>query len=900
MELLTKASFSNEVTERERRNLSVAYRAACESMVLLKNDGALPFPDKRIAAYGAGVAHTIKGGTGSGEVNERRSVSILEGLKARGFEITSAGWLSDYEAEYEKAYADFLEGRKFKLRLGDISGSVNKLFANFSMPAGRPVSKADLAEAAAEEAGGGPCDSKTEDGSVAGPCTLGAENCIYVISRQAGEGGDRKLEKGDYYLTDKEISDIRFCAEHYKRFVLIINCGSSVNLSFAGDIEGIGAILYIGQLGTEGGNAVADVLSGVVSPSGKLADTWARTYEDIPFGGEFGYLGVSDSKSLKGEGPKALYKEGNYVGYRYFDSFGVEPLYPFGYGLSYTTFNIDPLEFRLAGGTAAESPAVELRVRVRNTGMPAEDAAADGAEDRPQPDAASHIEGFCGKETVQVYVSAPQGGLDKEYQRLAAFRKTKLLAPGESQELCLRIDLADLASFREEDACHILDAGDYVVRVGNSSGNALPAAVIRLPETVVVSRHQHICLLQQQLKEIKPDAQDIKGASAEPTAVARSMDRTLPADLPVVTADPSAFKTIEYTYDDPPVYTDEASRSFVEKLSVKEMAKLVVGAGMFGGKNRFDLPGSVGNTTSDFWDRGLVNIAFCDGPAGLRVQKVSTVDRNGRIKGVEMALSALEAMPGFIKKRMQGDPEKGTPVYQFTTAFPVASALAQTWNTELMQEVGSAVRREMKEYGCTFWLAPAVNIHRNPLCGRNFEYFSEDPFLCGTLAADIVRGVQQEPGFYVTVKHFACNNQEEERNKVDSVVSERALREIYLKAFQICVQKGGAKGIMTSYNKLNGVYTPTSRDLCTKVLRNEWGFDGVVMTDWFSTMVERGNSALAIGAGNDLIMPGEPLSKGAIIKAVRKGIIKEEDLRRCCANVVKAILSSATQKEYIG
>jgi beta-glucosidase len=845
--------------------------------VLLKNDGALPFPDKRVAAYGAGIAHTIKGGTGSGEVNERRSVSILEGLRARDFEITSEGWLTDYETEYEKAYADFQEGRKFKLRLGDISGSVNKLFANFRMPAGRPVSDADLTDGAAgtETAADGQRVPSTNNTVPDGQRVPSTENCIYVISRQAGEGGDRKPEKGDYYLTDEEISDIRFCAEHYKRFVLVINCGSSVDMSFAEDIKGIGAILYIGQLGTQGGNAVADVLSGAVSPSGKLADTWAKSYADIPFSSEFGRLGVraddcdksgttgSDSKKkgAKSSGPEALYKEGIYVGYRYFDSFGVEPLYPFGHGLSYAAFDIDPLECRAAGTD------IEIRVRVRNTGILQSD-------------------GFCGKETVQVYVSAPQGTINKEYQQLAAFQKTKLLAPGEAQELCLKFDPACLASFREEDACHVLEAGDYVVRVGNSSRNTIPAAVVRLPETVVVSRHQHICPLQQPLKEIKPDA---------PADAAE-----LSADLPVIPLDPSAFRTVEHTYDDSPVYTDEASRSFVEKLSVKEMAKLVVGAGMFGGKNRFDLPGAVGNTTSDFWDRGLVNVAFCDGPAGLRVQKVSTVDGKGKIKGVEMALSAMDAMPGFIKKRMQGDPEKETPLYQFTTAFPVASALAQTWNTELLFEVGSAVYEEMREYGCTFWLAPAVNIHRNPLCGRNFEYFSEDPFLCGTLAAAIVRGVQHEPGFYVTVKHFACNNQEEERNKVDSVVSERALREIYLKAFEICVRRGGAKGIMTSYNKVNGVYTPTSRDLCIKVLRNEWGFDGVVMTDWFSTMVERGNSALAIGAGNDLIMPGEPLSKRAIIKAVRKGTVKEEDLRRCCANVVKAIQSSATQKEYIG
>ena len=204
----------------------------------------------------------------------------------------------------------------------------------------------------------------------------------------------------------------------------------------------------------------------------------------------------------------------------------------------------------------------------------------------------------------------------------------------------------------------------------------------------------------------------------------------------------------------------------------------------------------------------------------------------------------------------------------------------------------------MKEYGCTFWLAPAVNIHRNPLCGRNFEYYSEDPFLTGEMAAAVTRGVQQEDGYYVTVKHFACNNQEDNRNRVSSNVSDRALREIYLRGFERAV-RAGAKGIMTSYNRLNGVYTPNSYDLCTRVLRNEWGFDGVVMTDWFSTNKGLGDNALAIKAGNDLIMPGGSYFKKEILKGIQAGTIEEDDLRRCCANIVKAVFNSQIQKEYI-
>jgi beta-glucosidase len=205
----------------------------------------------------------------------------------------------------------------------------------------------------------------------------------------------------------------------------------------------------------------------------------------------------------------------------------------------------------------------------------------------------------------------------------------------------------------------------------------------------------------------------------------------------------------------------------------------------------------------------------------------------------------------------------------------------------------------MKEYGCTFWLAPALNIHRNPLCGRNFEYYSEDPFLSGKMAAAITKGVQYEDGYYVAIKHFACNNQEDNRKKVSSNLSERALREIYLKGFEIAVREGGAKGVMTSYNKVNGVYAPNNYDLCMKVLRNEWGFDGVVMTDWLSTGKGCGDTAACMAAGNDLIMPGGDSYKKEMLNALKKGTLKEEDLKWCCANVLNAIFGSALQKEYM-
>ena len=823
MELLTKASYSSEPNQRELENLQVAYEAACEAVVLLKNDGALPLTTKKVAVYGAGAILTIKGGTGSGEVNERHSVTVLEGLENRNFEITSRKWIDDYQSGYESAAAAHKQERMKRVNIFKLDSIMQMLFDNFRLPSGRAITEEDVA-------------------------TSNTDSCIYVLSRQAGEGGDRKVEKGDFFLTDEEEAAIRFCASHYEKFVLVINCGSAMDMSFVEQIPGINAIVYICQLGTEGGNALADILSGDVTPSGKLSDTWAKQYDDIPFAQEYSYL--------NGNLDDEYYKEGIYVGYRYFDSFRVQPAYPFGFGLSYTDFSI------FSGGVSAQGANISVKASVTNTGTK-----------------------YTGREVVQLYVSAPNGKLYKEYQQLAAFGKTDNLAPGARQELDLTFDMRTVSSYREEDASYVLEAGDYILRLGNSSRNTVPVGVVTLEQELVVSRHEHICPIQAPIEELK----------AEPFAF-----EALPLGLPHLVLAPDAIDTVVYTYETPDVCDDPKVASFMKDLTLDDMVEIIVGIGMFGGTTRFTLPGAVGKTTSKFWDKGLANVSLCDGPAGLRIQKRSTSEKNGTVKPVEMAMSVFDAFPGFVKKFMTGNPEKSPVLYQYTTAFPVANALAQTWNKDLMYRVGSAIFREMKEYGCTYWLAPAINIHRNPLCGRNFEYFSEDPRLSGQMAAAITRGIQQEEGFYVTVKHYACNNQEDNRNKVSSNLSERALREIYLRGFEYTVRCGNAKSIMTSYNKVNGVYTPNSYDLCTKVLRNEWGFNGVVMTDWFSTNKGLGSNALCMSAGNDMIMPGGSYFKKDIIAGVKSGQISDEDVRRCCANVVKSILNSAIQKEYLG
>ncbi len=820
MELLTKASYDGTISQREEENRRIAYTAACEGMVLLKNDGVLPLQTRKVALYGPGALRTIKGGTGSGEVNERHAVSVLEGLQNRGFTVTTEGWLRDYEVGYQDALKAYKKEKRKRINILKVKDVMQMLLDNFFIPAGRPITPADVTAS----------DTDT---------------CIYVLSRQAGEGGDRKLVPGGYYVTKEEEAAIRFCAGHYRHFVLVINCGSSMDLSFARDIPG--AIVYICQPGMEGGNALADILSGVVSPSGKLTDTWAKHYTDIPFAQEYSYL----NGNLKDE----YYKEGIFVGYRYFDSFGVEPAYPFGFGLSYTDFSLAARDISLDGSR------ITVSASITNTGH------------------------HPGKEVAQLYITAPEGKLNKEHQSLAAFGKTQVLDPGAGETLTLSFDLKELASFRQADNCMILEAGDYLLRLGNSSRNTRVVAVVNLPEEIIVSRHRAICPLREPLEELKAPARQPE--APDPT-------------VPRLTLDPAAFATKVFDYTQPGECRDPKVQNFLNTLSLRDMVNIVVGIGMFGGKMRFHLPGAVGKTTSKLWGKGLANVMLCDGPAGLRVQKLSTVTKQGKLRSASLSMSTFDVLPGFVKKMLAGNLDKHTPLYQYATAFPVHTALAQSWNVPLLEQVGQSIFREMEEFGCTYWLAPAMNIHRNPLCGRNFEYLSEDPRLTGLLAAALTRGVQQKEGFYATIKHFACNNQEDARTKVSSNVSQRALREIYLRGFQLAVEQGGAKSVMTSYNRLNGVYTPNSYDLCTTVLRNEWGFDGVVMTDWFSTNPGQGTNPGCIAAGNDLIMPGGISFRLSLHWALLTGRLKPAQLRRCCSHVVNSVFDSAIQKEYIG
>lgn len=819
----TKASFSEAPTARENAHRALAREAAAESIVLLENDGALPLEPCAVALYGAGAATTIKGGTGSGEVNERHSVTIWEGLTAAGFTVTTGDWLREYEAVLKTEKARHNKGLVKTAMFGSAEDRINIMANMFRYPVGRALTEEALAADTA----------------------AGADTCIYVVARQAGECSDRSLEKYEYTLEPGEIGNIALAAGHFKRLILAINVGGSIDLSPLEGIQGVNAVVFYCQQGMEGGHAFADILTGRANPSGCLTNTWPKRYDDLPHAREYSYL--------KGGGDTELYKEGIYVGYRYFDSFGVEPRYAFGFGRSYTSFALSAAEASIA------KSVVTVKAAIANTG----DAA--------------------GKKAVQLYLSCPGGKLARERQSLAAFAKSKLLAPGEAQELSLAFDLAGFAGYDASTASYILEPGDYALRLGFSSRENEACAVIALDGAAITAKCKNICPLQTALEEI--------------SAPAKKTPERL-GDVPRLALAAADVACVTYTYEEPEEPCSAKVAAWMKELSVDDMVRVIMGTGVIDSSQRFVLPGAAASTTSKLYGKGIANVALCDGPAGLRVQRRAVVMKSGAVKGVDAMMDFMNYFPGFIKAFMFGNPEKGTPAYQNCTAFPVGTAMAQTWNAELVERAGDAIGAEMEEYGATFWLAPGMNIQRNPLCGRNYEYYSEDPLLTGKMAAAVTRGVQSHAGCYVTLKHYAANNQEHRRNRSDSVMSERALREIYLKGFSMAVREGGARGVMTSYNKINGVYAPNSGDLCTAALRNEWGFSGLVMTDWFSTGKDLGDDGAALRCGNDLIMPGGGYHRKAVLRALKEGALSENDLRRCCRRVLEAVASSQIQGEY--
>lgn len=803
-----------ELFDYEKEHIGLLRDSLAECTLFLRQNGAFPLEAPgRIAAYGNGVRHTVKGGTGSGEVNSRYSVNVEQGLKDAGFTITTGRWLDAFdqvEQDAQKAFVKEIKERaKKKHTMAILEG----------MGAVMPQPEYDL-----------PLDGE-------------GDTAIYVLSRISGEGNDREPIPGDIRLTDSEAKTILALDAKYEKFMLVLNVGGVVDLT---PVKEVSNILVLSQLGVETGSVLADILLGRANPSGKLTTTWA-SWEDYCREGEFG--DINDTR----------YKEGIYVGYRYFDTVGKKPLFPFGYGLSYTSFDI------AVTGAAAEGDTIRIKVAVSNTGARA------------------------GREVVQVYVSAPAGRLDKPYQDLAAFAKTDLLEPGASQELTISFSLRDCASYDAQKESYVLEAGSYVVRVGDSSDHTQPAALVDLDGEAVVTKAGN-CLGETDFEDWKP--------SGSETAAAEEL-----SDITRISVAAADIETVTVSYDQ-----EREIDPRVKDLTVEELAYLNVGAfnpkaGALSviGNAATNVAGAAGETTGILKEKGFPVLVMSDGPAGLRLAKEFYRDEKGA-HGIgssmvpESFLPFLPAPARFIMNLIggSGKPKKGQKVeYQYATAIPIGTAIAQSFNLPLAESYGSIVGDEMERFGVHLWLAPALNIHRDIRCGRNFEYYSEDPLISGKTAAAITRGVQRHPGCGTTIKHYAANNQEKNRYCNNSIVSERAMREIYLKGFGICVRESQPHALMTSYNLLNGVHTSEHRGLIEDILRCEYGFKGIVMTDWIVDMAQDKQSlhrmpiaAEIAKAGGDLVMPGSKGDFDSIVKAAKSG---ELELRQLQINATRVL-----------
>lgn len=804
-----------ELFDYEKEHLDILRRNLSECCVLLKKDGKFPI-DKpcRIGAYGNGVRKTVKGGTGSGEVNSRFFVTVEEGLKRAGFEIASDKWLDSYDAAYLDARRDFVKNIKKEARRN------HKLAPVYGM--GRVMREPEYSI----------------------PLNIDTDTAIYVLSRTSGEGSDRNFIKGDILLTNTEIRDILELNSKCDRFMLILNVGGVVDLSPVNEVKNI---LLLSQLGGQTGDILADMLLGKTYPSGKLTTTWAseEAYSHIEFGDK------DDTR----------YREGIYVGYRFFDADAVRVLYPFGHGLSYTEFDIKNTTVSLKNGTFT------VNVTVENTG--------------------EHL----GREVVQCYISAPRGRLDKPVKELCGFEKTREIAPCESCTVSIDFTLESIASYDEKNGEYFLDSGSYIIYIGSSSRSLRAVSIVELEKEVSVFK-----------------VKNVLGETDFTDAVPEAVKRKRPEEnIPVFRMSPSESETPTADY-----CIEEKIEQRVKALTDVGIAYMSVGEfnSAFGalsviGNASSHVAGAAGESSSIIKELDGTQIIMADGPAGIRISPCFYVDKKGRAKAVSktgIPESVLEFLPSALRKLLtavtgRNKAPKGVEVqYHYASSLPIGTALAQSWSKELAYICGDIVGDEMERFGVNLWLAPALNIHRSVRCGRNFEYYSEDPLLSGKIAAAVTKGVQSHRGCGVTLKHFAANNQETNRYGNNSIVSERAMREIYLKGFEICIKEADPVAVMTSYNLLNGTHTAEHRGLIYDYLRCELGYDGLVMTDWIvcgGIMADKKDKhpkttpyKIAYASG-DIIMPGCKGDVSSILMGLEIGALSRERLEKNASRVYK-------------
>ena len=763
-----------------KAHTELSKQAAKEGMVLLKNENSLlPFEKgTRLAVFGKASADYVKGGGGSGDVTVSYTVSLDAGLKA----------LSDYVSVYEGLSSFYNKNVRDQYERGVAPGMTVE-----------PEVPAELLKKARAY----------------------TDTALITICRFSGEGWDRTssydngvesgepmwkesqkvFERGDFYLSDAEQRMVETVKAAFPKVVVVLNVGGVVDSMWFAEDPKIQSVLMAWQGGIEGGAAAAELLCGIGSPSGKLADTFAKTLEDYPSSYNF-----HESQDY------VDYTDDIYVGYRYFETIpGADKkvVYPFGYGLSYTTF-----KWELERVDEAKDGTLTVRVEVTNTG--------------------NHE----GKEVLQLYGSAPKGALDKPSKILLSYAKTKLLQPGENQLVTLVGNVNDLASYDDLGVLHksayVMEQGEYHFYLGNSVRNIEELGFIHTEESTRVAEQLTECLAPTSLpKRMRADG-SFEELPVRPSHDPDSEGLLTKKEKEVIdgVAPDVRFSKGEHLWNnnerrmqfeqvaEGSVTLDE----FVAQLSDEELAHLLGGQPNTGVANTFGF----GNLP----ECGIPNFMTADGPAGLRIL-----------------------------------PECGV----CTTAWPCATLLACTWNPEIVYEVGAAGAKEVKENNIAVWLTPAINIHRTPMCGRNFEYYSEDPYLVAKQAGAMVRGIQSQH-IAATVKHFALNNKETNRKDSNSRVSERAARQIYLKTFERIVKEAKPWCIMSSYNIVNDYRASENHDLLEKLLRDEWGFEGVVMTDWWTF----GEHCKEVNAGNDVKMAaGNPDN---LLKALEKGLLKRETM----------------------
>ncbi len=746
---------------------SAARALAAEGIVVLENPGVLPLaPTARVAVFGRCAVDYFAVGYGSGgDVRAPYVLNLMDGLSERHTSVHEA--LAAFYRDYCKAHRPD-------------EGYWGHWPTHYPEP---KVPRALLEQAARE-----------------------SDVAVVVLGRAAGEDRECSLKPGSYYLTGGEKELLRAVTAAFRQVCVVLDCGNVMDLSFLDGLPPV-AVVFAFLGGMEAGGALADVLTGAVNPSGRLADTIARSYRDYPSAANFGGRRYN------------AYREDIYVGYRYFETFAPQRVrYPFGYGLSYTTF-------ALRGSGTAKA----LEVIVTNTGA------------------------LPGRTVVQVYLALPQGKLGNPRRVLAAFEKTALLAPGEVQRLTFAINLADFAPFDDTGVtgyphCRVLEAGAYALEVGQNARDVETVCTWRRGETGMVERLHPICPLPPQSGFARLVNRGGPVYEVVPTAFS-TLARAVRAALP------DAYTPPEQTVTFADVAAGRAdAEALVAQLDAQELDQLLRG---FGKMNAPWGPpgnaGALGGVTEALRRRGLPPAVTVDGPAGIRQSHTAAL-------------------------------------------LPCGTALACTFDPTGVETLYGLVGRELAALDADILLAPGMNLHRNPLCGRNFEYFSEDPLLTGKLAAAVVRGVQSA-GRAACPKHFACNNQEKRRNTHDSRLSQRALRELYLKGFEIAVKEGRPWVLMTSYNRVNGIYSYYHFDLAATVLRREWGYDGLVITDWWmrpgalEAFPGLRSDGCRVRAQVDVLMPGETRGdRRALLDALESGALTLGEAQRCACRVVKLLL----------